>query len=196
VVEREAGLPLAEAARELVLGPAGMQDSGFAPGDAVPSAHGDSVERTMIESGDPYPVDEDAAAFAGWRDGVLAGEPNDGNTHHAFGGAAGHAGLFATAPDLARWGAALLTGELSPRERVDRWLAPVHGDRALGFRRYGDRVAGHGGFTGGQVRLAPAEGIVTVLLTNRLLAEGGPPDVEPAATELMELALEGAAHAA
>jgi serine-type D-Ala-D-Ala carboxypeptidase len=171
VIERESGLRFTDAARVLVLEPAGMRDSGFRVGDAVPSAQGDWIERRMVETGEPYPVTEDAAAFGGWRSSLVAGQPNDGNAHHAFGGAAGHAGLFATAADLASWATGLLAGTFVPRERLEAHLAPVAGDRTLGFRIYAPGVVGHGGFPGAEVRIAPAEGAVAVLLANRLLAE-------------------------
>jgi serine-type D-Ala-D-Ala carboxypeptidase len=189
VVERESGLPLAQAAHALVLEPAGMRASGFGACDAVPSARGDAIERRMVETGEPYPVAEDAAAFAGWRTELVSGEPNDGNAHHAFGGVAGHAGLFATAADLARWAVALLGGELAPRARVDAHLAAVAGDRTLGLRRYDGGFVGHGGFPGAELRLSPRDGGIAVLLGNRLLAPGGTVALGPAADALAAHAL-------
>ena len=52
----------------------------------------DSTFGYMIE-GDPW-------SWNGWRRYTLVGEVNDGNAFHAFGGVAGHAGLFSTAREL------------------------------------------------------------------------------------------------
>jgi len=48
--------------------------------------------------------------FNKWRNYVLIGEVNDGNTFYANGGVAGHAGLFSTTGDLAVLGQTMLNG--------------------------------------------------------------------------------------
>ena len=74
----------------------------------VATSPGDGYERRMVDTGSPYPVTVDSRDFDGWRTRTLVGEANDGNCWHAFGGVAGHAGLFTTVPDLLRFGRALL----------------------------------------------------------------------------------------
>jgi CubicO group peptidase (beta-lactamase class C family) len=63
-----------------------------------------------------------ATATVSWRGGEIAGEVHDDNAW-AMGGVAGHAGLFSTAADVARLGAAWLDA-LSGAERwVSRGMA-------------------------------------------------------------------------
>ena len=64
------------------------------------SAFDDGVEREMLGSGSPYPVPFTSRDFDGWRTEPIVGAVNDGNAFHAFGGVAGHAGLFSTIGDL------------------------------------------------------------------------------------------------
>ncbi len=111
----------------------------------------------------------------------------------AFGGIAGHAGLFGTASDLARLcrmviGRGQLEGSriLQPAT-LDCMVAPVDvgsgNVRALGWdvnTRYsnprGDifpvRGVGHTGFTGPSCWIDPPSGIYIVLMTNRLHPDG------------------------
>jgi CubicO group peptidase (beta-lactamase class C family) len=123
-----------------------------------------------------YRYDGDPDAWAGWRRYTLSGEVNDGNAFHAFGGAAGHAGLFATAADLRVLLQLLLDrGEYGGRrylsaEVVETFLTPASDGQALGWQVPGNLPAGsfaHPGFTGTWVLGVPAEGLAVVLLTNR-----------------------------
>jgi CubicO group peptidase (beta-lactamase class C family) len=125
-----------------------------------------------------YRIDGDADAWNGWRRRTLQGEVNDGNAFHAFGGVAGHAGLFSTAADLA-----VLLGLLLDRgshegvriiapEVVDLFLSPTPPDagQALGWQVPSDAPPGsfaHTGFTGTYVFGAPDRRLGVVLLTNR-----------------------------
>jgi CubicO group peptidase (beta-lactamase class C family) len=88
VVERLAGAPLGELARARVLDPLGMRDTLFLPPASL-------LPRIAPTENDP------------WRGRVLRGEVHDENAS-ALGGIAPHAGLFGTAPDLARFAAMLL----------------------------------------------------------------------------------------
>src|SRR5262249_37265454 len=82
VVERLAGARLGELARARVLDPLGMKDTLYKPDASL-------VPRIAPTENDP------------WRGRVLRGEVHDENAA-ALGGIAPHAGLFGTAPDLAR----------------------------------------------------------------------------------------------
>jgi len=104
-----------------------------------------------------------------------------------LGGVAGNAGLFSTAPDLARFAAMLASGgELDGvrvlREETIRAFTrrqPGADTRALGWdtperdgsgaagRRISPRAFGHTGFTGTSLWVDPDRGTWTVLLTNR-----------------------------
>jgi CubicO group peptidase (beta-lactamase class C family) len=90
IVERQAGAALGELARGRLLDPLGMTDTLYRPPAAL-------VSRIAPTENDP------------WRGRVLRGEVHDENAF-ALGGIAPHAGLFGTAPDLARF-AAMLLGE-------------------------------------------------------------------------------------
>ena len=201
IVSREYDAALADVARDVLLTPLGMDSSGYrepftAPDDrVVATSLGDGYERRMVDTGSPYPVSADVRDFDGWRTRTLLGEANDGNCWHAFGGVAGHAGLFTTVPDLLRFGRALLgslTGEgpWSPGA-AGQFCAPGR-DRgqALGFRVAAGAagpVVQHPGFPGCHLGVLPDRGRVVVLLTNRLHTQGEPATtVADAWSELVE----------
>ena len=141
------------------------------------TSHGNPYEHRMVhDPGFGYSIGGDPEAWAGWREHTLAGEVNDGNAFHAFGGVAGHAGLFSTAADLQVLLQLLLNrGEYGRRryisaEVVDSFLAPTGDGQALGWQVPDHAPAGsfsHTGFTGTYVLGVPAEGVALVLLTNR-----------------------------
>jgi hypothetical protein len=106
----------------------------------------------------------------------------------SLGGVAPHAGLFATAPDLARFAQMLLNGgildgrRIVSRETVDLFTrrAGIPGfDRALGWDTksaegssagtlFSPRSFGHTGFTGTSIWIDPERQLYVILLTNRV----------------------------
>jgi CubicO group peptidase (beta-lactamase class C family) len=90
VVERVGGAPLDELARRRVFEPLGMKDARYRPPAGL-------LPRIAPTENDP------------WRGRVVRGEVHDENAF-ALGGVAPHAGLFATASDLARLAEMLLGG--------------------------------------------------------------------------------------
>jgi CubicO group peptidase (beta-lactamase class C family) len=111
VVERLAGGPLGELARVRVLDPLGMKETLYRPPAEL-------VPRIAPTESDP------------WRGRVLRGEVHDENAA-ALGGIAPHAGLFGTAPDLARFGAMLLDeGRAFGRRLVSRATLELFTERA------------------------------------------------------------------
>ncbi len=191
VVVAVAGAPLEAAIRELVGEPLGLGHLGYGPadGDLATSGSGDDVERRMVADGEPYPVLWSDRGFA-WRTGAIRGAANDGNCFHAFGGIAGHAGLFATIDDVLDVAAALSRADhhpalWEPATTADFFAAGPDPEQALGWRRDELTVAGerlpllwHPGFTGTAVGFVPGRGIALAMLTNRLLAA----DPQPTAT--------------
>ncbi|SEE71641.1 serine hydrolase domain-containing protein [Ruania alba] len=188
VIARTASMPFAAAVRHLLLDPLGASSvTAGAPPDGSPSvagADGDAIEREMVRSGVPYPVDADADAFH-WRTETVRGAVGDGNAFHAFRGAAGHAGWFADADGLLRIAAALADPERYGLGSANSLAATVDAGQGQGVLvrwlpwRGRDRLfLGHGGFTGTFIAAAPAtEGapeVLTVLLTNRLHGRPGP----------------------
>jgi CubicO group peptidase (beta-lactamase class C family) len=189
IVERVTGRSLDDYVRREIHEPLGMTDAWFAPDPALrgriaATSLGNPYERRMIATGSPYPVDGDPDDFDGWRDSTLVGEVNDGNTWYAWGGVAGHAGLFSTAGDLAAFGQALCNGggyggaRLASADTVSAFLTePYDPGQAIGFesrRLPGSATVpvreggfGHGGFTGTELLFDPSRDLVVVLLTNR-----------------------------
>ena len=78
-------------------------------------------------------------SFDGWRDHVLIGEVNDGNTFYALDGISSHAGLFSSAPDLMKFATMYLrngAGILSPATIVEATSNQTDGlerSRGLGW---------------------------------------------------------------
>jgi CubicO group peptidase (beta-lactamase class C family) len=160
IVEQVTGLGLADAFRQLIATPLGLNSAGYGPVEierAAASADSDACEFDMIARQDPFVVPFTANDFSGWRNGPVRGQVGDGNTAHALGGVSGHAGLFSTVDDLLALGAALRGGEFIPRAVLDRFSTPsaTFAEQAVGFRRaelsVGDETVPllcHSGFTG------------------------------------------------
>ena len=127
-----------------------------------------------------------------WRGRLLQGEVHDENAW-VLGGAAGHAGLFGTAPAVGAFGRAILAslrGETPPavaedfrpaRDTLRRFVqrSTVPGSsRALGWdtmrptsscgTRLSPRAIGHTGFTGTSLWIDPDLDLYVALLTNRV----------------------------
>jgi len=107
LAETVSGIELEPLLQHHIFEPLGLRDTGYLPSY-------ETRERiAATERGNRYEQDMVARAglhFDGWRDHVLVGEVDDGNTHYALGGVSSHAGLFATAADLARFGQMYLQG--------------------------------------------------------------------------------------
>jgi CubicO group peptidase (beta-lactamase class C family) len=123
-----------------------------------------------------------------WRGQPVPGDVNDQNAV-AMGGVAGHAGVFSTGMDLARYAQVWLRDGLGPTgqwvspETVRRFLVkgPRSGSRLLGWDTpeakpdepsvFGSLVSdgsyGHTGFTGTELWVDPARDLFLVFLTNR-----------------------------
>jgi CubicO group peptidase (beta-lactamase class C family) len=199
------GADLRTAVASLVTEPLGLRETGYGPvavgvdatsGVAVTS-RGDSWERQMIATGEPYPVPVRTTPVS--RSHWLRGEVNDGNAHHAFGGAAGHAGIFSTAGDTARIGAVLFGGhpDWPPSVVAEFSAAGPDPEQALGWRRTEAvtaggttvTVLGHPGFTGTELSVAPSLGVSWALLTNRLHPTSTPVDVSASRARVARVVL-------
>jgi CubicO group peptidase (beta-lactamase class C family) len=145
---------------------------------------------------------------------VIAGEVHDLNAA-AFGGIAAHAGLFGSARSVveaARAALRLWDGE-GPAAAVAlqraAWSAPGPGSHRLGWDspsgpgssagpRWPADGVGHLGFTGTSLWIAPRQGVICALLTNRVhpVIEGGAvPDAPPHPRAAAFRALRPAVHA-
>ncbi len=167
ILERVSGQTLDAFARERIFAPLGMNDTMYRPGKEL-------LPRIAPTENDP------------WRKRVVHGEVHDENAY-ALGGVAPHAGLFATAGDLAKFAQMLLNGGVYGQRRIvsratlERFTtrAGIPGSsRALGWDTPGENSSsgslfspesfGHTGFTGTSMWLDPKRKLFVILLTNRV----------------------------
>jgi uncharacterized protein YbbC (DUF1343 family)/CubicO group peptidase (beta-lactamase class C family) len=175
VVRAVAGEPLDRYAARVVFSPLGMSDTEFRPEE-------DGVGHGRVPLERIAPTER--------RDGgaIIRGTVHDPRAF-AVGGVAGHAGLFSSADDVARFAAAILAGGrgvLSPAGVASMTTPRVYGDREL--RAIGWDVAtgyssprgaifplgsfGHTGWTGTSLWIDPTTGVYVVILTSRTHPDG------------------------
>ena len=198
IVERVSGQRLDSFLEQNLYRPLGLRSTTFNAKshgftDFAATEQGNVYEKHMVyDSTFGYRYRGDATAWNGWRQYVLNGEVDDGNSYYANGGVAGHAGLFSTAADLR-----VLLDLLSNRgsyggrqyirsEVVDTFLTRDKYENYLGWQAPTYLPAGsfsHTGFTGTFVAGIPQYRLSIVLLTNRQNmgtdARGYFPDVGP-----------------
>jgi CubicO group peptidase (beta-lactamase class C family) len=156
-VEAITGEPLDRFLEARVFAPLGMRATRFLPPKSW---------RSRIA-----PTENDTA----FRHRMLRGEVHDENAGR-LGRVSGHAGLFSTAPDLARFAEWLLQSDRS--EWTRRQNLPPGSSRALGWdtpsenssagTMLGPHTFGHTGFTGTSIWLDPDRDLFIILLTNRV----------------------------
>lgn len=175
VVEHVTGERLDRWLAAHVFGPLGMGDTRYRP----PASWLPRIAPTELDTA--------------WRGRMVHGEVHDENAA-SMGGISGHAGLFSTAPDLARF-AEFMLGSLEGR-RAARAPAPAglpdsatialfthvqdsaFSNRALGWEKptgqnsagskLTARAFGHTGFTGTSIWIDPGQDLFIILLTNRV----------------------------
>lgn len=174
LVRTVAGETLDRYAARAVFAPLGMADTEFRPQQ-------DGVGRGRVPLERIAPTETRYGA-------VIRGTVHDPRAF-ALGGVAGHAGLFGTADDLARYAAAILSGGggvLSPAGVASMTRPRVYGDRDLraigwdvdtGYASVrGDLFPvgsfGHTGWTGTSLWIDPVTGVYVVLLANRVHPDG------------------------
>ncbi|HSR68859.1 MAG TPA: serine hydrolase domain-containing protein [Acidobacteriota bacterium] len=172
IVRRVSGLPFQDFCRERIFEPLGMTDTGFNPS-------ADKLAR--IAPSEPFEGQ------------MLRGTVHDPTTRR-MGGVAGHAGLFSTAADVARFASMILNqgsldgarvlSPLSVRAMTTAQTPPGQPHlRGLGFdidspyaTVRGDLFPkgsfGHSGFTGTSLWIDPSSRTFVILLTSRLHPDG------------------------
>lgn len=167
IVSRVSGMPLNKYAETILYRPLGMKDTGYLP------------SRTKL--GRIAPTTREAS-------GLVHGVVHD-PTARKLGGVAGHAGLFTTASDLARYCRLLLTrsGSLgkitvcsaaTARASVTNQTPGKDYQRGLGWdiqtgysdpkgAAFGPASFGHTGWTGTSMWVDPEAQMFVILLTNR-----------------------------
>ncbi len=190
MLEQVAGQPLAVLFGTHVAQTLGLTATRFCPPPewrerAAPTEDGNAHERHMVEQltakEDNASVRAKLLAYTGWRTQRLQGEVHDGNAHF-LGGAAGHAGLFATAGEVWKLARVFLPGSPLLRPETCRWFSTNMTPGKAEARSFGWMLAcspeatgvglsptafGHLGFTGTSVWCDPQTERVYVLLTNR-----------------------------
>jgi CubicO group peptidase (beta-lactamase class C family) len=172
LIERLAGAPLASLAQARVLKPLVMNDSSF-------------LALELHRSARIVPTEFDGAT-------MLRGQVHD-PTARRMGGAAGHAGLFSTAADLARFARMVLGGGVLDGARVLREDSvttmtrpaspPGLALRGLGWdidspyarprgKLYPRTSFGHTGFTGCAMWIDPGSQSFSIFLSNRVHPRG------------------------
>ena len=175
LVRAVAGETLDRYAARAVFGPLGMADTEFRPQQ-------DGVGRGRV------PLERIAPTETRNGGAIIRGAVHDPRAF-AVGGVAGHAGLFSSADDVARYAAAILAGGrgvLSPAGVASMTTPRVYGDREL--RAIGWDVEtgyssprgelfplgsfGHTGWTGTSLWIDPTSGVYVVILTSRTHPDG------------------------
>lgn len=160
-VEQLTRLPLETAVSRAVSEPLALRNTGYRP------TTGANVVPTEV---------------CAWRGHRVRAEVHDENAAR-LGGVSGHAGLFSTAADTARFGQSFLNGSLLRAETVAEMSREQARDgdlhRGLGFllwspdpeassHPFSQRAYGHTGFTGTSLWIDPDRDLVVALLTNRV----------------------------
>ncbi len=170
LIERVSGKNVHEFSQEAIFAPLQMTETGYLPSNELRAR----------------------AAVTEQRDGQwMQGDVHDPRAF-AMGGIAGHAGLFSTAPDMARYAQMMLNGGrlngvqvLNP-STVALMTSPVKVPSGLRTRGWdmrspyssnrgdmmSDTAFGHGGFTGTGMWIDPCRDLFVVFLSNRVHPDG------------------------
>jgi uncharacterized protein YbbC (DUF1343 family)/CubicO group peptidase (beta-lactamase class C family) len=198
LVEQQSGQRLDQFAREQIFNVLGMKDAHFRPRDDS------GTDKAMIPAERIAPTERESPGGP-----ILRGVVHDPRAR-ALGGVAGHAGLFATADDLAVFAQRVLSGGLGPNGRrllsplavramIDAGTTPANQRRALGWdvatsysaprgSFFGPASFGHTGFTGTSLWIDPETETFVVILTSRLHPDGKAPSPTALRFEVATLA--------
>ena len=164
ILTRLTQMPLDQLMQQRIFQPCAMRDTGFCPAP-------DQYVRLAATAHCPIRPGE-----------ILIGAVHDANAW-SMNGVAGHAGIFSSAPDLARFALALQSHVLlnppALRLLTENQLAPTLGGHSIGcftlpnpMLPHGDLLSpqtlGHTGFTGTMLLIDPAHDLTLILLTNRV----------------------------
>ncbi|HEX6065753.1 MAG TPA: serine hydrolase, partial [Longimicrobiales bacterium] len=181
-MERVTGQPLDELVRNRLFRPLGMRETLYNPlAQSIARGTAGAADEASHLLARIAPTEIDTL----FRRQHMHGRVHDENAF-ALGGVAGHAGLFASARDLARFAQMLLNGGyfggrrlLSPEtvelftrrqssasSRALGWDTPAENSSAGDY--FSERAFGHTGFTGTSMWLDPERDLFVILLTNRV----------------------------
>ncbi|MCM2313692.1 MAG: beta-lactamase family protein [Thermoanaerobaculia bacterium] len=207
VLERLFDRSLRALATELLFEPLGLRDAVLSPDASMrpriaPTEMGNAHERAMVR--------DRGLEFHGFREALIHGEVNDGNAFH-LGGAAGNAGLFATAADVVKLASVWMDGERARFSQSLRSLAirnhtlGLAENRGFGWLLRGEARShpaaalsrgafGHTGFTGCSIWCDPATGVAVALMTNRIHPAVVPTAIQSVRARLNALVASAAAR--
>lgn len=165
IVRRVTGKNLADYARERIFSTAGMPDTLYNPGE-------DRLHRVAVTANCPWRKEQ-----------TLRGQVHDANAW-AMGGVSGHAGLFSTANDLARFcqkmlcGGGDMLGRMTVEQMFRNQIEGIGGQSFGWFTHPNDMLPranllpesciGHSGFTGTALLLNRQPEFFIVVLSNRV----------------------------
>ena len=169
LVEKVTGMPLNTFASANIFVPLGMKDTQFLP----PTEWSQRIAPTQY--------DENGKMLRG-----MVHDP----TARRMGGVAGHAGLFSTADDLAKFAEDVLSGyKVLSRSAIEKMSTPQQPANAASLRGLGWDIEspfasnrgellpvgsfGHTGFTGTSLWIDPVTDTYVILLTNAVHPHGG-----------------------
>lgn len=187
LVEEVTGQPLDEFVTETLYKHLGLKNTVFNPiqkhfKKICATSVGNPFEKNMIEENKFGHEIYNPEKFDRWRNDIVIGEVNDGNSYYAHGGVAGHAGLFSTAEDLLVLSEIMLNMgtykdvRYFKEETVKKFLTSDNRGQGLGWIMHGKSIGaddaekgvyGHLGFTGTSVVIYPQKELIVILLTNR-----------------------------
>src|SRR5688572_1955660 len=189
VVARVSGMPLDQFAHKNIFVPLGMTSTGFRPAAGLVSR----VAPTEKRRGQLSYLGDTAANIGAEGEVWLRGQVHD-PTSYRMNGVAGHAGLFSTANDLARYCQMILDGGSLGGVRILAPLSVAEMTRPRVISRSGNTRGlgwdidttfstnrgelfplgsfGHTGFTGTSMWLDPASETFVVFLSNRVHPDG------------------------
>jgi CubicO group peptidase (beta-lactamase class C family) len=190
IIEIISGLPLEQFMKQNIFQPLGMKNTDFNPLKSfgfvriAATSAGNPYEKRMVnDSTLGFKIKEiDPAQWNGWRNYILKGEVNDGNTWYANGGISGAAGLFSTASDLQKLVDMLINkGMVGSKQfisarTIEIFLTKDKFNNGLGWMMdtsnsfmedAPEGSFGHTGFTGTSITVIPRDKISIVLLINR-----------------------------
>src|SRR5437588_12173523 len=192
LLERLMGSRLDALALNRIMKPLELQHTFFNPVAATRTGvaaceTGNAYERDMCEKS--FSV-ESIASYRGWRKEVVWGDVHDGNAHF-LGGAAGHAGLFSTAPETLRLANQFIAGQsqLLSSETCQLFQQTMteglNEARSFAWQIASTKAStagpslprdafGHTGFTGSSCWIDAVRARVFILLTNRTHARALP----------------------
>jgi len=174
ILETVSGALIGDLYRDEAAVPLGLPRACFAPGIGA--------------SGEPLPITGAVPTeFCGWRGRRLRGQVHD-ESAYCMGGHSGNAGLFMSLEDVRITGSLLLDkgisrgirylGDASIRSMSEPMTNASGERRSFGFRLHDgatfdgpgwpETSFGHTGFTGTSILISPAQGLLAIVLTNRV----------------------------